>query len=102
MVGILLKYAGEFLSERCGNFLYIPFFIVLTIGLIVLCVFQYLAFTSNDDPVPKEGDVYLHSSANAALTILTVIEFIWGLQFLKDACNILINLVNFIISGNAT
>ncbi len=24
---------------------------------------------------------------NPVLTILTIIEFVWGIQFLKDSCN---------------
>lgn len=36
------------------------------------------------------------------LEVLNVLEFIWGLQFLKDSCNNCDNLVNFNVSGVAT
>lgn len=84
------------------NFLYIPIFILLTIGLIVLCLFQYLAYSSSSDPKPQDDNIYLHIWANPVLTILNIIEFIWGMQFLKDSCNYLFISVNFIISGNAS
>lgn len=80
------------------NFLYIPIFILLTIGLIVLCLFQYLVYSSSSDPKPQDDDIYLHIWANPVLTILNIIEFIWGMQFLKDSCNYLFISVNFIIS----
>ena len=53
IAGVLLRYAAKFLAERAINFVYIPIFIALTIGLIVLCIFQYLAYSSNREPTPK-------------------------------------------------
>ena len=62
-------------------------FILLTAGLIVLCMFQHLAYLSHGDLQKQEKDVYLKLSPNILLFILNLIEFIWGLQFLKDLCN---------------
>lgn len=86
IAGVLLHYAAKFLGERPINFIYIPIFLLLTVGLIILCVFQYLAYSSNSDPEPRDDDIYLHTRPNPILTILNIIEFIWGMQFLKDSC----------------
>lgn len=94
LTGIFLSYAAKFLIQKPVNFVFIPIFMVLFLGLIVLCLFQYLAFSSHDDPYKKDGDIYLQGSRNTILTILTIVQFIWGAQFLKDT-------FNFFISGNA-
>ena len=101
MAGILLHYAGKFLASRPINFIFIPIFLALTVGLIVLSMFEYLAFSSHSNPEQHENDIYLRLKENPVLTILVIIQFIWGMQFLKDTCKININLVNFFISGNA-
>lgn len=102
ITGVLLNYAAVFLSQKPINFIFIPIFLLLTVGLIILCLFQYLAYSSNSEPVKRDNDIYLHSQINPALTILNIIEFIWGMQFLKDSCNNYFNLVNFMVSGNAS
>ena len=89
MVGILLRCAGQFINARYVNFFYIPISIFLTLCFVVLCIFEYLAFTSHSDPQPKDNDIFLHLKANPTLTILTMIQFVWGFQFLKDSCNYL-------------
>ena len=90
IAGVLLSYASKFLGERPVNFIYIPIFLALTIGLLILCVFQYLAYSSHSPPEPQDNDIYLHNKANPILTILNIIEFIWGMQFLKDSCSSLV------------
>lgn len=50
ITGIFLSYAAKFLAQKPINFIFIPIFILLLIGLIVLCLFQYLAFSSNAEP----------------------------------------------------
>jgi hypothetical protein len=50
IAGILLHYAGKFLSSKPINFIFIPIFLALTVGLIVLCLFEYLAFSSKSNP----------------------------------------------------
>lgn len=86
ITGVLLHYAANFLNFQPINFIFIPIFLVLSVGLIILCLFQYLCFSSQHDPQPTEGDVFLHLQKNVPLTVLTLIEFIWGMQFLKDTC----------------
>ena len=61
IAGVLLHHSGKFLSERPLNFIYIPAFLLLTVGLIILCLFQYLAYSSAAEPQPSSTDIYLHS-----------------------------------------
>lgn len=52
ITGVFLSYASKFLAQKPINFIFIPIFIALLLGLIVLCLFQYLAFSSNAEPKP--------------------------------------------------
>jgi hypothetical protein len=83
---IFMYYANVFLKENIIIFAYVPLFILLSFGLVVLCVWQYIAFGSYDAPHLNKGDLYLSSGQNMFLQLLNAIEFIWGLQFLRDAC----------------
>lgn len=82
-----MHHASRFLKETAIVFGYILLFLVLTFGLIVLIIWQYVAFGTQYEPYLKEGDLFRSSSHNVALQIFNVIELIWGLQFLRDACN---------------
>ncbi len=82
-----MNNANSFLKFDPSVFLYIPLFILLTIGLITLIVWQYIAFGTANPTTLINGDVYRSSSQNIPLQILNAIELIWGLQFLRDACN---------------
>lgn len=73
ITGVFLSYAARFLTQKPINFVFIPIFIAMILGLIVLCLFQYLAFSSNADPKAREGDIYLQLTQNPLLTVLTII-----------------------------
>jgi hypothetical protein len=44
--GIMLDFGKRFLSEVPITFLYIPFFMILAVGLIALIVWQHCCFSS--------------------------------------------------------
>ena len=48
-------------------FAYIPLFIVLTFLLIVLIIWQYVAFGTQNKPTYNDGDLYKTSNLNVAL-----------------------------------
>lgn len=73
MIGILLEYSCEFLGQKPLNFLNIFVFLLFTFTFLILCLFQYLAFTSHSTPTSSADDIYLHLQASTALTILTII-----------------------------
>lgn len=83
-----MNYANIFLKESFGVFGFIPLFLIFSFGLVVLCVWQYVAFGTTNTPKLTSGSLYYTSQQNIFLQVLNAIEFIWGLQFLRDACTI--------------
>jgi hypothetical protein len=81
-----MNYGNKFLKSDCKVWLYIPLFLILTAGLIVLIVWQYIAFGTTYPSTFNQCDLYRSSSHCIPLQILNAIELIWGLQFLRDAC----------------
>ena len=77
--GIMLEYATRFLNENPCTFAYIPVFLLFAIGLIALILWQQACFSS------WWGD-YVGFGTGGVWGVLNVLEFIWGLQFLRDAC----------------
>lgn len=73
----------------------------MLIGLAAVCGFQELAFWSSVDMKFEPKSVYVHPEGGFAvfMTVLNVIEFIWGLSFLKEACKHFPMIVNMLISG---
>lgn len=63
----------------------VPIFIALTAGLIVLCCFQLLAYWSNSELVFSRKDIYYSPQGTFAtlMQLLDLVEFLWGLCFLK-------------------
>lgn len=88
--GILLEYGRKFLSERPLTFFYIPFFILLAIGLVALIVWQHSCFAS----VFHSNNNFFDFNNTGFWEILNILELIWGLSFLRDA-------FNFCVSGGA-
>ena len=57
-------------------------FLVLLWGLCVLFLFQHLGFSN----VSHYNNNFFNFANPGILGILNIIEFLWGLQFLRDAC----------------
>lgn len=70
---IFIQNANIFLKTDPIVFLYIPLFLVLTFGLIVLIVWQYVAFGSSNSPQLKAGDIFKSSSQNVVLQIFNAL-----------------------------
>lgn len=66
-------------------------------GLLALIWFQNIAFQSRFSTNNNSWDI----SNSGVLSVLNIIELIWGLQFLMDACNLIFILVTFCVTGNA-
>lgn len=75
----------QVLSVEQGLILLIPIFILFVIGLIVLFLFQTFAIWSNSELVFHPENIYYQPEGGFAImgTILNLLEFIWGLCFLK-------------------
>jgi hypothetical protein len=83
--GFFLEYAAKFLTDHPITFVYIPVFMLLALGLVALIGWQHCCFSSQ---TASSRNVW--NFANTGFwEILNVLEFIWGLQFLRDACKAL-------------
>lgn len=82
--GLMLDYGKRFLSERPISFFYIPVFILFAIGLIALIVWQHCCFSS----VFASNNNFFNFNNSGFWEILNILELIWGLRFLRDACTL--------------
>lgn len=80
--GLMLDYGKKFLTERPLSFLYIPFFMLLATGLLALFVWQHCCFSS----VFSGNNNFFNFNNTGVWEILNILELIWGLAFLRDAC----------------
>jgi hypothetical protein len=83
--GYMLEYAVKFLNQNPHAFIYIPVFILFHIGLVALVLWQHSCFSSY---YMGSGNFWKLTSSGI-LDILNILQYIWGLQFLRDACTIL-------------
>ena len=82
---IFLEYARYFLHEVRGTFVYIFIYLILLFGLIALITFQHVAFSSKSSNNTNFWDF----TNPGLLGVFNILEFIWGFQFLRDACKII-------------
>ena len=82
--GIFLSYAHRFLHDWTGTFGYMVLFIVFMVAFIALIVFQHVAFTSKRGSGANNN--FWDFTNPGVLGVFNIIEFIWGFQFLRDAC----------------
>lgn len=81
--GVLLSYGARFLSENPFNFFLVLIWLQMVVGLGALIVFQQVGFSFR-----SRSNNNLFDLLNPGfLGVLNIIELIWGLQFLKCACN---------------
>jgi len=80
----MLEYAVKFLNQNPHAFIYIPVFILFHIGLVALILWQHSCFSSF---YFGSGNFWKLSSSGI-LDVLNILEYIWGLQFLRDSCKI--------------
>ena len=90
MHAIFLSYATKMIGDRCLTFLYIPIFFVAIVGFVVILVLEFTAYWSNGSlsfDADKSLFYELSGAGKIILTILLIIQGIWGLSFIKEACN---------------
>jgi hypothetical protein len=71
LCGCFLDVAGDCFKKNLTIILFVLLFLVLTVGFIILIIFQYLAFSSYNTPVL--AGVYNENKRNWFLTFLLVI-----------------------------
>jgi len=79
----MLEYAVKFLNENPHAFIYIPLFISLHIGLVALILWQHSCFSS----FYQGSGNFWKLTSSGIFDILNILEYLWGLQFLRDSCN---------------
>lgn len=85
--GIFLEYSTRFLSHNKFMLWWIVVFLLMGFALVALTMFQALAFSSSATPVLDRDDVYWNGPGLTCGLVLVFVEFIWGISFLRDACN---------------
>ena len=80
--GLMLKLGTSFLAEKWTVFLFIPLFLLFSAGLVALIFFQQVAFSLRWSRNNNLFDL----SNPGVFGILNIIELLWGVRFLKDAC----------------
>lgn len=68
-----MYYSNIFLKENSILFLYIPAFIIFSSGLVVLCIWQFIAFGSYHKPEYFKGNLYYSSGQSIILQVLNAI-----------------------------
>lgn len=68
-----MSYSNRFLKETPQMLAYIALFLVLSAGLVTLCIWQYIAFGTINPPYLNKGDLYFTSGQNIFLQILNLI-----------------------------
>ena len=86
--GVFLQNASYLLVENPLTFLYIPLFMVCTFLFGILIVFQYLAFASSTSPFLAASQMYPRLSRTFWYMAPLVIETVWGLSYIRDACTL--------------
>lgn len=76
-------------DEKCTVFLYIPLFLVLSAAFLILLVWEFKSFWGGGNlNFDREKSVFweYEGAGSTILTVLLVIQAIWGFSFLKEAC----------------
>lgn len=84
--GIFLEYSTRFLSTNKFIYWWIPIFLLMSLGLVALTMFEALAFSSSVAPVLDHDDVYWNGPGVTFSVVLVFVQFVWGISFLRDAC----------------
>lgn len=84
--GIFLKYSGKFISSNLRILMVMPIFLLLTMGLMALFLFQLLAYWSPNTMVMQPNHPYHRPESTSYTVMLTVLNFVWlywGFSFLN-------------------
>lgn len=92
MNGVWMTKATDMLAHaKCGTFIFIPLFIAFLVGFIFLIILEFRAFwTGSSLHFDREGSIFweFDSTGPIILCVFLIIQSIWGLSFLKEACNL--------------
>jgi hypothetical protein len=78
-------------KARILSILYIVIFFIFLVGFIAIMVWEFTGFwTAGHLRYDPANQIYheLYGSFPTAMTFFMAIQTIWGLSFIKEACNI--------------
>lgn len=88
--GIFLTYSTHFIRDRPLTLLYIPLFLLFLIAFIIMIVLEFSSFWTTGDLSFSSNEGLFHKPVGVGPIVLSVfvgIQAVWGLVFLKMACN---------------
>lgn len=81
-----MKYVTKINKQIKFTYLYIILFIIFTGIFLAIFLFQYLAYSSINQPVKNNKSIYMESDFYNVWNYLNIIELLWGMYFLRDTC----------------
>lgn len=93
MHSIFLSYSTKMISHRCTTLFYIPIFAVILVAFIAMLVLEFTAFWSYGTVTFSKHNVYqeIRSPTGIVLSMVLVVQGVWGLTFIKEACKLCLN-----------
>lgn len=89
--GLFLHYGTRFLGKHLSNAVYLILHLIFMTGLLALFIWQYSCFAS----INSHNRNYFDFTNGGIWQIFNILEFIWGVQFLRDT-------YHFCVGGAAT
>ena len=89
MHAIFLKYATYMIKSRPGTLAYIPIFFAILVCFVIIVVLEFTAFWTTGTIVFDHTKSLYHTFTGflpVFLSILLIIQTIWGLTFIKESC----------------
>ncbi len=90
---IFLEQGTNFIGSNLSTIFYIILFSALTLGFFFMMIKEYTGLISIAAPeFNAEKDIYyeVNSKGLWIVWIILGIQFLWGLSFLKESCNLFI------------
>ena len=89
--GIFLQQSTVMLRQHLAQTLYIPLFVVMTIGLFALTLFELFSFWSIPNPSFDPNKVFntVSGKGYVFLSVLVSVQLFWGFFFLREFCKLL-------------
>lgn len=86
--GLFLEEATRFGSHSRVSLIYIPLFMLLTWGFLIMVIKEYTGFVSVGNPSFSNDRLYYKPNSNGIYFTMAVliVQLVWGLSFLKECC----------------
>ncbi len=89
LFSIYLKWSTRMFLDRKLSILYVPIFFLFFLGFVGIMIWEFTGFwTSGNTEFNPHTQIYheLTGTFPAAMTFFMIVQAIWGLSFIKEAC----------------